>query len=127
MSTFAAHPRLTCLYFFGRGLLQMTLEDGAMIEPLSVGVHAVSNLAKVKAGQIVAVFGAGPVGLLSMAVAKGQSCSAFVSSRTASSKNPRIDRLALLHTHDTALGAAQVIAIGMLPVPHDSSSHLSSI
>lgn len=51
----------------------MSMEDGAMIEPLAVGVHSVSNLAKVRAGQIVAVFGAGPVGLLCMAVAKGES------------------------------------------------------
>jgi D-xylulose reductase len=42
-----------------------------MIEPLAVGVHSVANIAGVKAGQTVAVFGAGPVGLLCMAVAKG--------------------------------------------------------
>jgi D-xylulose reductase len=51
----------------------MTLEDGALIEPLSVAVHAVSQLAKLKTGMNVAVFGAGPVGLLCMAVAKGES------------------------------------------------------
>jgi D-xylulose reductase len=48
----------------------MSLEDGAMIEPLAVGVHSVSTLAQVKSNQTVAVFGAGPVGLLCMAVAK---------------------------------------------------------
>jgi len=48
----------------------MSLEDGAMIEPLAVGVHAVYNVGKIRANQNVAVFGAGPVGLLSMAVAK---------------------------------------------------------
>lgn len=48
----------------------LSLEDGAMMEPLSVGIHSVSTLAQVKANQNVAVFGAGPVGLLSMAVAK---------------------------------------------------------
>lgn len=47
-----------------------TLEDGAMIEPLAVGVHSVSNLGKFKSGQNIVVFGAGPVGLLCMAVAK---------------------------------------------------------
>ncbi|KAL7411916.1 chaperonin 10-like protein [Mrakia frigida] len=56
----------------------MTMEDGAMIEPLAVGVHSVSNLAGVKAGQIVAVFGAGPVGLLCMAVAKALGASQVI-------------------------------------------------
>lgn len=49
----------------------MSMEDGAMIEPLSVAVHALSTLANMKAGQVVAVFGQGPVGLLCSAVAKG--------------------------------------------------------
>ncbi|KXN86424.1 D-xylulose reductase A [Leucoagaricus sp. SymC.cos] len=48
----------------------LTLEDGAMMEPLSVGVHAVSNLGGFRTGQSIAVFGCGPVGLLCMAVAK---------------------------------------------------------
>jgi L-iditol 2-dehydrogenase/D-xylulose reductase len=41
-----------------------------MMEPLSVGVHSVANLGKCKSDQTVIVFGAGPVGLLCMAVAK---------------------------------------------------------
>lgn len=40
------------------------------MEPLSVAVHAVSTLAKLRANQNVAIFGCGPVGLLCMAVAK---------------------------------------------------------
>jgi len=40
------------------------------MEPLAVGIHSVSTLAQVRANQIVVVFGAGPVGLLCMAVAK---------------------------------------------------------
>lgn len=40
------------------------------MEPLSVGVHSVSTLGKCKTDQVVIVFGAGPVGLLCMAVAK---------------------------------------------------------
>jgi threonine dehydrogenase-like Zn-dependent dehydrogenase len=47
-----------------------TLEDGAMIEPLAVGVHSVAKLGNFQTGQNIAVFGAGPVGLLCMAVAK---------------------------------------------------------
>ncbi|KAL7419078.1 hypothetical protein Q5752_005914 [Cryptotrichosporon argae] len=48
----------------------VSLEDGAMMEPLAVAVHALSTLANVRTDQTVVVFGAGPVGLLCMAVAK---------------------------------------------------------
>lgn len=48
----------------------VSFEDGAMIEPLSVGVHSVATLGKCKSNQVVVIFGCGPVGLLCMAVAK---------------------------------------------------------
>lgn len=48
----------------------VTDEAGAMMEPLAVGIHSVSNLGKLRTDQNVIVFGAGPVGLLCMAVAK---------------------------------------------------------
>lgn len=41
-----------------------------MMEPLAVAVHSVSSIGKVKTDQVIVVFGAGPVGLLCMAVAK---------------------------------------------------------
>jgi D-xylulose reductase len=40
------------------------------MEPLSVGIHSVANLGGFRSNQSIAVFGAGPVGLLCMAVAK---------------------------------------------------------
>lgn len=40
------------------------------MEPLSVATHALNNLAQVRSGENVIIFGAGPVGLLCMAVAK---------------------------------------------------------
>lgn len=48
----------------------VSFEDGAMMEPLAVGVHSVSTLGQIRSDQVVIVFGAGPVGLLCMAVAK---------------------------------------------------------
>ncbi|ORX36932.1 sorbitol dehydrogenase [Kockovaella imperatae] len=48
----------------------VTFEDGAMVEPLSVGVHSVSTLGQLKSNEIVVIFGAGPVGLMCMAVAR---------------------------------------------------------
>jgi len=48
------------------------------MEPLSVGVHSVSTLAQFKTGQTIAVWGAGPIGLLCMAVAKALGASRIV-------------------------------------------------
>ncbi|CAN0087047.1 unnamed protein product, partial [Sphacelaria rigidula] len=47
----------------------MSLEEGAMCEPVSVGVHACRR-AGVQPGYKVAVLGAGPIGLVTMMVAK---------------------------------------------------------
>ncbi|GAA6032041.1 hypothetical protein JCM8097_003400 [Rhodosporidiobolus ruineniae] len=49
----------------------MSLEEGALIEPLSVGVHALTHVGHMKPASNVVVFGAGPVGLLTAAAAKG--------------------------------------------------------
>lgn len=43
--------------------------EGAMLEPLGVAIHTV-DLAHLKVGQTVAVLGAGPIGLLTAAVAR---------------------------------------------------------
>ena len=50
---------------------QMSLQEGALIEPLAVAVH-INNLGKVAVGQSVVVMGAGPVGLLCCAVARAR-------------------------------------------------------
>ncbi|AAW40827.1 hypothetical protein CNBA2420 [Cryptococcus deneoformans B-3501A] len=47
------------------------LSFGAMMEPLSVATHAVANIGGMRTGWNVLITGAGPVGLLAMAVAKG--------------------------------------------------------
>jgi L-iditol 2-dehydrogenase len=44
-------------------------EDGAMLEPLGIAMHAV-DLGKLKAGMTVGVFGCGPIGLLILQMAK---------------------------------------------------------
>ena len=48
------------------------------MEPLSVGIHSVSTIAQLRANQSIAIFGAGPVGLLCMAVAKALGASRIV-------------------------------------------------
>ncbi len=47
----------------------MTPAEGAMLEPLGVAIHAV-DLGHLKVGDTVAILGAGPIGLLTAAVAR---------------------------------------------------------
>jgi L-iditol 2-dehydrogenase len=46
-----------------------TPDEGALLEPLGIAIHTV-DLAHLKVGQTVAVLGAGPIGLLTAAVAR---------------------------------------------------------
>ena len=55
-----------CLYPLPDSL---TDADGALLEPLGVAIHAV-DLAHVKPGMTVGVFGCGPIGLLTLQVAR---------------------------------------------------------
>lgn len=48
---------------------KMTFEEGALVEPLAVGVHAVRK-ANIQVGDKVAILGAGPIGLLTLAAVK---------------------------------------------------------
>jgi L-iditol 2-dehydrogenase len=47
----------------------LTSADGAMLEPLGVAIHAV-NLGKLQVGMTVGVFGCGPIGLLTIQLAR---------------------------------------------------------
>ena len=47
----------------------LTSADGAMLEPLGVAIHAV-NLGKLQAGMTVGVFGCGPIGLMTVQLAR---------------------------------------------------------
>ena len=55
----------------------MTLEEGALLEPLSVGVHA-CNRAGVRMGSKVLVCGAGPIGLVNLLTAKSYGASKVI-------------------------------------------------
>jgi 2-desacetyl-2-hydroxyethyl bacteriochlorophyllide A dehydrogenase len=47
----------------------LSLEEAALIEPCSVGIHAV-NIARLELGDDVAILGAGPIGLMALQAAK---------------------------------------------------------
>lgn len=49
---------------------EMTMEEGAMIEPLAVAVHAVQRAGDVR-GKDICVLGTGPIGILTAQAAKG--------------------------------------------------------
>jgi len=47
----------------------LTYIDGAMLEPLGIALHAI-DLAKLKAGMTIGVFGCGPIGLLTVQLSR---------------------------------------------------------
>lgn len=52
----------------------VTMEEGALLEPLAVGIHACRR-AGVTGGDVVLVLGAGPIGLLTLLTAKAMGAS----------------------------------------------------
>lgn len=112
----------------------VSLEEGAMIEPLSVGVHIVKQ-ADIKPGNTVVVFGAGPVGLLTCAVARAFGASKVVvvdineerlkfakeyagtgTFNAAFSKDPRENAKKMIEEFDLGFGADKAIdASGAAP------------
>ncbi|EEU48252.1 uncharacterized protein NECHADRAFT_99030 [Fusarium vanettenii 77-13-4] len=73
-------------------------QEGALIEPLAVGVHIVKQ-ANVKPGDSVVVMGAGPVGLLCAAVARAYGASKIVSVDIVQSKLDFAKDFAATHTY----------------------------
>jgi D-xylulose reductase len=76
----------------------VSLQEGALIEPLAVGVHVVKQ-AGVKPGDSVVVMGAGPVGLLCAAVAKAYGATKIVSVDIVQSKLDFAKDFAATHTY----------------------------
>ncbi|OLL24692.1 putative D-xylulose reductase A [Neolecta irregularis DAH-3] len=63
----------------------VTFEEGALIEPLSVGVE-ICKRGNVKGGDVVVIFGAGPIGLVVAAVARAYGARKIISVDLVSSK-----------------------------------------
>lgn len=55
----------------------VSLEEGALLEPLSVGVHACKK-AGVTLGSVVLILGAGPIGLVTLLTARAMSASKII-------------------------------------------------
>ena len=70
MREYLAYPAELCHPLPG----DMTFADGAVLEPLGIGVHAV-DLGKQKTAATVAILGCGPVGLMTLQVARAAGAS----------------------------------------------------
>ena len=92
----------------------MGLDEGVLVEPLAVAVHA-SRLADVKAGQDVVVFGAGTVGLLCAAVARAMGARKVVSVDVNDSRLELVRKFADANTyHPAREESAQDTAINVI-------------
>ena len=90
----ASHPQ--SLLALPAGL---SLDEGALIEPLAVAAHAVSRLGA-KAGDKVAVFGAGPIGLAAIAVLRHRGVAEVVAFDLSPLRRERALRLGASHAFD---------------------------
>lgn len=93
----------------------VSLQEGALIEPLAVAVHIVKQ-AEVKPGNSVVVMGAGPVGLLCAAVAKSYGASKVVSVDIVQSKLDFALGFASTHTYVSQRISAEENAAGIKKV-----------
>lgn len=93
----------------------VSLEEGAMCEPLSVGVHACRR-AGVQPGKKVAIMGAGPIGLVTLLVAKAFGADAVAIT------DLKPDNLELSKT----LGADAACQVGPTDAPEATASALRS-
>jgi len=91
----------------------VSLQEGALIEPLAVAVHIVRQ-ARVSPGQSVVVMGAGPVGLLCAAVARAFGASKVVSVDIVQSKLDFAKKFAATHTYMSQRVSAEENAKNLL-------------
>lgn len=75
------------------------LDEAALIEPLSVGAHAVER-SSAKAGDVAIVGGAGPIGLLTSAVLKGIGVTVVISELSEIRRRKAIDSGVADHAFD---------------------------
>ncbi|OBT58320.1 hypothetical protein VE04_00745 [Pseudogymnoascus sp. 24MN13] len=76
----------------------ISIEEGALVEPLSIAVHC-TKLASITIGQTVVVMGAGPIGLLCCAVAKAFGASTVVATDIVDSRLEFAQTYAATHTY----------------------------
>lgn len=83
----------------------MSFDDGAMMEPLSVGLWAAER-GQVRPGDMVAVFGSGPIGLLTLQAAKVAGATTLVAVDIEDNRLRHAARLGATHTINDRDGTA---------------------
>jgi len=83
----------------------LSFDDGAMMEPLSVGLWAVERGA-VQPGDAVAVFGSGPIGLLTLQAARAAGATTLIAVDIEDSRLAHARRLGATHTLNDQDGGA---------------------
>jgi len=83
----------------------MTMEDGAMMEPLAVGLSAVAR-GGVQPGDAVAVFGSGPIGLLTLQAARAAGATTLIAIDVVDYRLEHARRLGATHLVNDADGRA---------------------
>jgi L-iditol 2-dehydrogenase len=76
----------------------ISIEEGALVEPLSIAVHC-TRLASISAGQTVLVMGAGPIGLLCCAVARAFGASVVIATDIVDSRLQFAENYAATHVY----------------------------
>jgi L-iditol 2-dehydrogenase len=93
----------------------VSLEEGAMCEPLAVGMYATER-AGVGLGQAVAVLGAGPIGLVTLQAAKARGATTLISTDVEDGRLALAKQLGATHTvnarRDDPVGAIKDITGG---------------
>lgn len=81
----------------------VSFAEGAMVEPLAVGMHA-ANKAQIRPGDVAVVLGAGPIGMVTALSALAGGCSRVFISDV---QQPKLDLAARLHRAITPVNVAQ--------------------
>lgn len=92
----------------------LSFEVGAVVEPTACCVHAVNELANIRGGDLVAVIGPGPIGLISMQLAMAEGADVVVLGTTRDQRRLEMARkFGAIRTIDVLTEDAQSILQGM--------------
>ncbi|MCB2076903.1 MAG: zinc-binding dehydrogenase [Novosphingobium sp.] len=80
-------------------------EVGAMIEPFAVGIHAV-NRSRVRPGERIAIYGAGPIGLCVLACLKARGVDDVLAIDPSAARRDMAIRMGAKATHDPLNGSS---------------------
>ena len=86
----------------------MSYEEGAMMEPLAVGIHA-ARLSQISLGDSVAVLGAGPIGLVSLQAAVAAGATLTIATDVIPSRLQIARQLGATHTLDASNDVAEAV------------------